>query len=199
MSFDKWERWHDGTLRNEAASGSLWITRVEGRKPRWRVDGWRNERVPGYSSDKAEGWRRVEFTLGISDTLAQAKHVAEMHLRSRGGKPRGTRADWQKIEHDLRERIDKIAWETREGFWDDVIVGHDPDFMEFGWSVLSRESDMEEELRDLADNLFEIAGAARKQRSHREKIAKLENVTGRTPEEAAMYRAKADELRAAKS
>lgn len=196
MSFDRWERWHDGTLRNDA--GTIWITRVEGRKPRWRVDGRRNERVPEYPEDKPEGWRRVEFTLGISDTLSQAKHKAEMHLRSRGGSdPRGTRADWQKVEHDLRERIDRLAWEVREGFWNDVVVGRVPGFMEPGWSFFSRASDMEAELRDLANDLSGIADKARKRRSHEEKIAKLENTTGRTPEEAASYRRKAAEMRSA--
>lgn len=195
MSLDKWERFHDGTLRN----GTLSISAVEHRgKRRWRVDGWRHERVLAFPDDKPEGWRRVEFTLGISDTLKQAKHKAEMHLRSRGGVPRGTRADWQKVEGELRGRIDRLAWEMREGFWDDVATGRVPGFMEFGWSFFPGESDLEEELRDLADNLLALAAEARKRRGREETLAKLENTNGRTPEEAALYRAKAAELRGAR-
>jgi hypothetical protein len=197
--FDKWVRWHDGTLRNEL--GNIAITRVQERKrdkPRWRVDGWRNERVPEFPDDVAEGWKRVQFTLGEFDTLRRAKSAVEMHFRSRdGGKPRGTRSDWRKVERELRERIDLLAYQVREGFWEDVLVGHRPEFGEFGWELYVTENDMELELRDLAENLLSVAESGRARRSLEARIAKLESVEGRTPEEAALYLAKAAELRGA--
>lgn len=200
MSLDKWERWHDGTLRNAESHGSLWITRVQVRKrdkPSWRVDGWRNERVPEHPEDKAEGWCRVEFTLGSFETLGAAKEMGEMYLRSRGRSgPRGTRADWEKVEADLRARIEKIVHESEAGFWDDVIEGHAPGFLEFGWSFFPASSDMERDLRELAEALLAVAESARKRLERERLIEKLEATDGRTPEEAALYTAKAAEMRA---
>lgn len=202
-SLDTWQRMHDGRLTNERSYGSLWITRVQASrytKPVWRVEGWRNVRVLEHPDNTAEGWRREEYVVGTYGTLQKAKHAGEMHLRSRGGtEPRATAADWQKAERGLREQVDRLEWQVRTGFWDDVITGATADgaFFDFGW-IFGDTSDMERDLRGLGEALVGLADSAATRRTWEAKLAKLDTLASdpRTGEhEAAAARAAAVRLR----
>lgn len=199
MSLDTWTRERDGTLRND----KLTITKVTPKhshlKPKWRLDGWRWDRVMEFPDDDSRGWTRVEFTLGESDTLRGAKYRGEMHLRARNGEPRGVRKDWDKLQGELNERVELLTWQARQGFWDDLLQGRSPDFGEFGWALSFGQSDMEQQIKDLAGALLDVLATARERRSRAEKIEKVRALVeaGGTEHEAEAARRALDKLESA--
>ncbi|HTJ35914.1 MAG TPA: hypothetical protein VL738_22050 [Dactylosporangium sp.] len=106
--------------------------------------------------------------------------------------------NWRKSSAELSRLYDRSPWlymiEWRERL-DRCVMHLD------GGAVDGRlspdEARMEaEQLRSTAEHLLHIAGRLTEQARKRELITALRNVDGRTPEEAAAFIAKADEIEA---
>lgn len=103
--------------------------------------------------------------------------------------------NWRKSNRDLAALFRRSPWlymiEWRERL--DRCVAHLQAGVEGQWEP--DEARLEaESLRGTAEWLTAVAAQLEDRARMTERVAALRNVTGRTPEEAAMFRAKADEI-----
>jgi hypothetical protein len=123
------------------------------------------------------------------------QHLANLPMRANTTMVAGMAVNWRKSDRELAALFERSPWlymiEWRERL--DRCVAHLQAGVDATWEP--DEARLEaQSLRSTAEWLASIAGQLEERARKTERVTALRNIAGRTPEEAALFRAKADEI-----